>query len=138
MLKQLSPTKSLFVVVKDILCNAWGQRIAQACEIRQALKQSAKKIDEQIDLLLGRIVESTSTATIAAHERKIERLEKERLFAGRKVGKTDPSKGDLRADAGTLPDLPRKPPQNMGFRRSNLEENSAEIGVLRAFGLFPK
>ncbi len=112
-----------------MLCNAWGQRTAQACEMRQALKQSAKKIDEQIDLLLGRIVESTSTATVAAYERKIEQLEKERLLLAEKLEKQTHPKATSEQMLELCLTFLASPRKNMGFRRSNLEENSAEIGV---------
>jgi site-specific DNA recombinase len=88
LLGQLTPAKGLFVVVKDMLSNAWSQRTAQAGEMRQALKRDAQAIDTQIDLLLNRIVETTSTATITAYERKIEQLEKDRLLLAEKLEET--------------------------------------------------
>lgn len=85
LLERLSPSKSLFIIVKDMLTNAWSQRLAQAGEMRAALKQNAQKIDDQINLLLDRIVETSSTATIKAYERKIEQLEKDRLLIAEKL-----------------------------------------------------
>jgi len=52
----------------------------------KALKTSVGKLESQIDTLLDRIVESGSASVIAAYEKKLAKLEREKALALEKTG----------------------------------------------------
>ena len=85
LLKRLTPSVRLFAIVKDMLGKAWDHRLSQADAVRKALRADMLKAENQINLLLDRIVETSSAATARAYERKIEQLEKDKLLLSEKL-----------------------------------------------------
>lgn len=60
-------------------------RLTQASQVAKALKTNIGKLESQIDTLLDRIVDSGSTSVIAAYEKKIARLEREKALTIEKL-----------------------------------------------------
>lgn len=85
MLETLTPTQTLFAMVSDMLRNVWDQRAAQAKTIATALKASLVKIDAQVDALVDRIVDADSTAVAKAYEKRLAKLQSERLLLNERL-----------------------------------------------------
>ena len=90
-LQALQPAPSLVDLVTVMFRDAWDQRSAQATEMMATLKGQAKKVDAQIEQLLDRIVDASSDSVIQAYEKRIAKLENEKLLiAERQVKQTKP------------------------------------------------
>lgn len=59
----------------------WNMRLAQAGEAAATLRAEVRRIEKQIESFLDRIVEADSAAVIAAYEKRIGRLEREKALA---------------------------------------------------------
>ena len=83
--KSLQPKENLFEMAKVMFKNAWDQRLAQLASVIERLRQDAGKIDKQIEQLLDRIVEAENPSVIAAYEKRIAKLEKQKLAMSEKL-----------------------------------------------------
>lgn len=79
MLMRLEPSQSLFALVKAMFGDAWNARLAQARAATKELKASVKHVEKQIDQLLDRIVDATNDSVVGAYEKRIAKLEREKL-----------------------------------------------------------
>ena len=80
-LRSMQPSENLFSLVKMMFKEAWQQRMLQAKDIVSSLKDEVTKKEKQIEQLLDRIVEAENPTIIEAYEKRIAKLEKERLIA---------------------------------------------------------
>jgi site-specific DNA recombinase len=80
LLARLSPSPQLFGLAKAMLREAWTRHMAQASNIAKGCEEELSKIERQIATLVDRIVEATSSAAIAAYEKKIAALENRKLL----------------------------------------------------------
>lgn len=87
LLTQLTPAPRLFDLVYAMFKDAWTQRTAQAHTAAQGHKREIAKIDGQIATLLDRIVESESSTVVAAYEKRIAQLERDKLVLAEKSEK---------------------------------------------------
>ena len=87
LLRQLTPSETTFDIARAMFKHAWETRLAQAKEIAAALKAEVTKLDRQIENLLDRIVDATSTTTANAYERRISKLEREKQIAAERLAK---------------------------------------------------
>ena len=86
-LQSLAPTKGMMEIVKSMLKKAWGQREAQAKAMKVEIRNEITQLDKQLDSLLDRIVETNNGTVIAAYEKKITKLENEKLIQLEKLDK---------------------------------------------------
>lgn len=93
LLLQLTPAPKLFEMARSMLKSAWGQRSAQALAIAQACKREVDVLDRQIDGLLDRIVDAGSGATVAAYERRIAALERNKIVLNERRAGSDQQHG---------------------------------------------
>ena len=87
-LKRMEPTHGLFALVKEMFRDAWDMRLAQASEAKKTLKAQIGKLEKQIDQLLDRIVDANSDSVVSAYEKRIAKLEREKLLAQEQLAKT--------------------------------------------------
>lgn len=80
-LKRLEPSHSLFALVKAMFRDAWDMRLAQATDAKKTLKSQIASLEKQIDQLLDRIVDASTDSVVAAYEKRIAELEREKLLA---------------------------------------------------------
>jgi site-specific DNA recombinase len=80
LLQGLCPSAQLVSLFKDLFFDAWEQYAARTEEIAKALRDDLRKTEQQIEQLLDRIVESSTASVIAAYERRIAGLEKDKLI----------------------------------------------------------
>ena len=66
-------------VLRRVLRCPWAQRLTQAKTVKESIKRDIAQIDKQLDGLLDRIVESDNATVVAAYEKKITKLERDKL-----------------------------------------------------------
>ncbi len=87
-LKRMEPVHGLFALVKAMFQDAWDMRLAQASEAKKTLKAQIGKLEKQIDQLLDLIVDANSDSVVSAYEKRIAKLEREKLLAQEQLIKT--------------------------------------------------
>ncbi len=93
-LKRMQPTETLFNYVRVIFKGEWNKRLSQMQDIKKALRRDILKIDKQVEGLMDRIVDAQSGAAITAYERRIGKLEKDKLIKAEKLAEpTAPHRG---------------------------------------------
>ncbi|MBM7069949.1 recombinase family protein [Actibacterium sp. 188UL27-1] len=80
LLQSLEPSMGLFKLAKTMFKDIWDVRLAQAAEASKTLGKDIHKIEGQIEALLDRIVESGTGSVIAAYEKRIAKLESEKVL----------------------------------------------------------
>jgi len=78
-MQSLEPSKGLVAVIKAMLNDAWTQRMTQAKTVKDIIKRDIAQLDKQLDGLLDRVVESNNPTVINAYEKKIGKLERDKL-----------------------------------------------------------
>ncbi len=85
LVKRMTPTQELFALAKVMFKKAWEIRTQQAEAIETSMQAKIVKVDRQIEQLVDRIVDSESDTAIAAYEKRIAKLEREKLIASEKL-----------------------------------------------------
>lgn len=94
-MQALQPTKGLFDLAKAMLRDAWDMRLQSAKTAKEEWQRQLSDVGKQIDGLLDRIVDATSPAVVAAYEKRIEKLERERFVLAERAAQCVPPKGRL-------------------------------------------
>ena len=84
-LQSLRPAAQTASLFKELFFKAWDERGSRAEDIAKALRDDLRKTEKQIEQLLDRIVESSTASVIAAYERRIAQLEKDKLIIAEKL-----------------------------------------------------
>lgn len=92
-LQSMQPTKRFFDVARAMFERAWEARLAEAHRAKKAVLKQLADIEGQIGKLLDRIVESSSSSVISALEKRVEKLEREKLLVAEKAETMVPAKG---------------------------------------------
>ena len=79
LLDAMTPKPSLHDLAHAMFRDAWNQRLVQAREIAKGYQREAAKVNKQIGVLLDRIVEASSESVVAAYEKRIAELEREKF-----------------------------------------------------------
>jgi site-specific DNA recombinase len=85
LLAHMTPSAETFQIARAMFKYAWETRLAQAKETAVALKSEVVKLDRQIEQLLDLVVNAASASTVSAYERRIAKLEKEKLIASERL-----------------------------------------------------
>ena len=80
LLESLRPSAQTAGLFKELFFKAWDERGSRAEDIAKALRDDLRKTEQQIEQMLDRIVESSTGTVIAAYERRIAKLEKDKLI----------------------------------------------------------
>ena len=91
-LQRMQPSKNVFEVFTSMFKHAWSMRQDKQAAAQSDLKRQISKLDKTIDGLLDRIVESENGSVIAAYEKRIAKLESEKLNLSEKLTKNDKPK----------------------------------------------
>ncbi|MDW3222404.1 MAG: hypothetical protein R8G34_05865 [Paracoccaceae bacterium] len=75
--------------------DVWKMRLAQAADDKELVDSQIKDMDNQIDALLDRIVDSASPAVIQAYEKRIEKLERQKIRLADQGAQFIPPQGRL-------------------------------------------
>ena len=87
-LKALQPTEGLFSIVKAMFRDAWDMRGAHAFDAAKGIKADIKRMEKQIEQLLDRIVDASNDSVVSAYEKRIAKLEREKLLAEEKIAQS--------------------------------------------------
>ncbi|WP_406567298.1 recombinase family protein [Azospirillum fermentarium] len=80
LLQTMTPSATAFKVVKDMFKSLWDRRSMQSATETKALGAEIVKIERQVEQLLERILETSTSSVIAAYEQKVQKLEREKLL----------------------------------------------------------
>ncbi len=94
-LKAMQPTRGLVAVATAMFRDIWQMRLSQAKDGRKLLTSQIKEIDSQIEALLDRIVEASSASVVGAYEKRIEKLERDKLVLAEKASQSVPPQGRM-------------------------------------------
>ena len=94
-LKSLQPTHQFFEIAKAMFRDAWDMRMNQSEAQRSEWQRQLKAAEKQIDDLLDRIVDATRKPVIAAYEKRLDKLECEKIVLAERIEKAVPPKGRL-------------------------------------------
>ncbi|MGJ8527746.1 hypothetical protein [Maritalea sp.] len=78
LIKTVQPTQNLVALVKVMFRNAWNQRHEQTDALVASIKDQTKKLDQQIDAIVERLMTTSNSTVIARYEQKIEELESDK------------------------------------------------------------
>lgn len=81
MLKTLEPSDGMFQVFKAMFHDVWEARKVEAQSLTKELQRKAKNLEKQIETLVERVVDASNSSVMAAFDRKIAKLEEERMLA---------------------------------------------------------
>ncbi len=84
-LHQITPAASFAKLDHAMFFKAWNAQMASAKRTKGTLRHKVLEIEVQIDQKLDQIVECTSTTVQKAFERKIEKLEADKLILQEKL-----------------------------------------------------
>ncbi|WP_420415660.1 hypothetical protein [Roseibium sp.] len=73
----------------------WEMRHVEAENAQKALKKQANDAQKEIDKLLGRILDATSSTLINTYEAKIEKLERDKIRLTEQADRCIPPRGHL-------------------------------------------
>lgn len=85
LLKQMRPTASLFKLIKAMVFDAFDQRKSHTQADKKTMKRNLLQIDNQIEKLADTLIETNSMATRRALERRMEKLEQDKLLIDAKL-----------------------------------------------------
>lgn len=85
LLTSLRPTAGLVAIVRAMFADAGQQRALQAKATSKALKSDLKRMEKETDKFVDMIGDASSHHAIRAYERKIDKLEQNKLIAEQKL-----------------------------------------------------
>ena len=69
--------------------DAWDMRLAKASEATNGVKANIKQIEKQVDQLLDRIVDASSDSVVSAYQKRVAKLEREKVLAEEKLAQSE-------------------------------------------------
>ena len=81
LLTRMQPTENLFSMARIMFRDIWDHRLSQVQDMARALGQEVAGVERQIEQLLDRIVEATNPRVISAYEKRLAKLERDKLVA---------------------------------------------------------
>lgn len=85
LLKSMTPTRELFLLIRKLFCDVWNQRLAQNASVKQSLRRERDSLCKQIDGILDRLIDTSSPSVISAYEKRIAELETGKLLLDEKL-----------------------------------------------------
>ena len=85
LVRELAPTQELFALAKAMFQDLWDHRVKQQKGRSKHLRDDLRQIERQTDKLLERIVEVESSTVLAALERKVTKLEHDKVALHEKI-----------------------------------------------------
>ncbi len=85
LLKKLQPSQKLFDITQAMFRKAWDIRLKQVNIHKVTMEKEFVKIEKQIEQLVDRVVDCQSLTTVLAYEKRIAKLERNKLVAREKI-----------------------------------------------------
>ncbi|WP_152477087.1 recombinase zinc beta ribbon domain-containing protein [Roseovarius sp. THAF9] len=92
-LRSLQPSSELFELARAMFRDAWNMRLSEAESAKKALEKQCKDAEAQIEGLLDRIVDASSPTVVTAYEKRISKLEREKIRLTDRASRVVPPKG---------------------------------------------
>ena len=93
LLDRLTPGRKFVTFAKGMFRDIWNGLMGQTEAKRKTLRADIQRTEQKVEQLMDRIVEADSTALIKSYEKRIARLEADKLILEEKLAKTGQSKG---------------------------------------------
>lgn len=85
LLNRMQPTQGLLNIVNRMFKAVWDCRMHTQKEHKQAIQREIKKIEQNIEQFLDRIADAESATVMSAYEKRIQKLEKEKITMQEKL-----------------------------------------------------
>ena len=85
LLRELRPTRSLFMVGTDVFRTLWDNRSQRLTHDRKSIESELRKVERDTEQMLDRLVETDSQTLIQTYERRIRSLEERKAELREKV-----------------------------------------------------
>ena len=85
LLQQLEPNEHLFQTASKMFKKLWDHRLATGQNRKRSLKTSLTSVEHQIEQFLDRIADATTPSVITAYEKRIAKLEREKIVVTEKL-----------------------------------------------------
>lgn len=95
LLRSLQPATQLFKLAKAIFTDIWEMRCSEAASARATLETQLQETGKQIENLLDRIMNASSSSVIGAYEKRIAELEREKIRLAERAESAVPEAGRL-------------------------------------------
>lgn len=92
-LQSLQPTRQLFDLAKAMFKDAWDMRLTEANNAKETVERQRADVETQIENLLDRIVDASSATVVTAYEKRIGKLEREKILLAERSSRIVPPKG---------------------------------------------
>ena len=93
LLTSMQPARELVTFAQGMFRDIWTMLTAQGVATKKALIAKVKATEKAIEQLLDRIVEADNPSLIAAYEKRIAKLEQQRLLTQEKLNQSGRNKG---------------------------------------------
>ncbi len=87
--KDLKPSDALFKLSLKIFRDLWERRVSMRQQDGKAIEAEMRKVDKQVEQLLDRIMEAENGTLITAYEKKLEKLEQQKIILSEKFATSD-------------------------------------------------
>ena len=87
LLLQLRPSEDLFLLAQAMFEELWKNRAENRDQERQSIKRNLQNIERQVEQLLDRIVETDSPTLIHSYEKRVQKLEDQKVVLHEKIAK---------------------------------------------------
>lgn len=88
LLQSLKPSEGMVTMARDMFKHAWDMRLDQAKDAKEKIAKEIFVTDKQIEKLVDRIVDADNPTVIAAYEKRINKLERDKLVLAEKALKS--------------------------------------------------
>ncbi|WP_107497004.1 hypothetical protein [Thalassobius sp. I31.1] len=85
LMQSLTPSDDMFTMASKMFRDAWGQRAGQMEADKRLIRTERNRLAKQIEGLLDRVVDADSPTLITAYEKRIEKMEREKLILEEKL-----------------------------------------------------
>ncbi|GLO72457.1 hypothetical protein MACH17_39740 [Phaeobacter inhibens] len=85
LMQSLTPSEGMFAMATKMFRDAWGQRAGQMEADKRLIRTERNQLEKQIEGLLDRVVDADSPTLITAYEKRIEKMEREKLILDEKL-----------------------------------------------------
>ncbi|WP_206018260.1 hypothetical protein [Roseovarius nitratireducens] len=123
---------------KVLVRDAWDIRLAQAYEASKGLKANVKQLEMQIDQLLDRIVDASNGSVVSAYEKRIAKLEREKVLAEEQLAQSGKPRHTFEESFEHAMRFLSSLWKRLDKFQLRPEENSPETGLCRVFALLPE
>ncbi|WP_081904674.1 zinc ribbon domain-containing protein [Palleronia rufa] len=90
-MQSLAPSRQLVELAGAMLADAWSHREEKALSDQRAWQAQIKQTEKQIEDLLDRIVDAERESVIKAYEKRLDKLERQKIVLAEKASKALPT-----------------------------------------------